>query len=94
MALQESDNMISIIHSANIKEDIQKYVYRKIKPECTTDYKKYMNGVDNADQYLALYPVIRKTVKWSKKLFFHFLQCTLVNTLLLLFCKSTFLQFM
>jgi hypothetical protein len=93
MALQESDNMISTIHSANIKKDIQKYGYRKIKPECTADYKKYMNGMDNVDQYLALYPVIRKTVKWPKKLFVHSLQCTLVNTFLL-FCKSTFLQFM
>lgn len=85
--------MISTIHSANIEEDKQKYGYRKIKPECTADYKKYMIGVDNADQYLALYPALRKTVKWLKKLLVHFLQCTLVNTFLL-FCKSTFLQFM
>jgi hypothetical protein len=42
---------------------------RKIKPECSVDYNKYLYGVDNADQYLALYPFIRRAVKWSRNLF-------------------------
>jgi hypothetical protein len=29
-----------------------------------------MDGVDTADQYLAYYPFIHKTVKWPKKAFF------------------------
>jgi hypothetical protein len=28
-----------------------------------------MHGVDTADQYLAFYPFIRKTVKWPKEAF-------------------------
>ena len=35
-----------------------------------------MHGVDTADQYLAYYPFIRKTVKWPKKV----LQCCLFNS--------------
>jgi hypothetical protein len=30
-----------------------------------------MHDDDNADQYLAYYPFIRKTVKWPKKVFFY-----------------------
>ena len=39
-----------------------------------------MHGVDTADQYLAYYPFIRKTVKWPKKVFFYLLQCCLFNS--------------
>jgi hypothetical protein len=34
-----------------------------MKPECVADYNTFMHGVDNADQYLALYPFIRKNDK-------------------------------
>jgi hypothetical protein len=39
-----------------------------------------MHGVDTADQYLAYYPFIRKTVKWPKKVFFYLLQYALFNS--------------
>jgi hypothetical protein len=46
----------------------------KKKPKCIIDYNTHMHGVDTADQYLAYYPFIRKTVKWPKKVFFYLLQ--------------------
>src|SRR5215469_15514917 len=50
----------------------------KKKPKCFIDYNNHnMHGVDTADQYLAYYPFIRKTVKWPKKVFFFLLQCCL-----------------
>jgi hypothetical protein len=36
--------------------------------------------VDTADQYLAYYPLIRKTVKWLKQVFFYLIQCCLFNS--------------
>jgi hypothetical protein len=42
----------------------------KMKPECVADYNAFMHGVDSAYQYLALHPIMRKTVKWAKKTFF------------------------
>jgi hypothetical protein len=33
------------------------------KPKCIVDYNTHMHGVDTADQYLAYYPFICKTVK-------------------------------
>jgi len=58
-----------------------------------------MHGVDTADQYLAYYPFIRKTVKWPKKIFFCLLQCCLFNSYVI-FSKNnpnsskSFLDFM
>ena len=38
-----------------------------------------MNGVDKMDQNLGYYPVIRKTVKWTKKFVMYMLQFTTFN---------------
>jgi len=71
----------------------------KKKLKCVIDYNTHMHGVDTADQYLAYYPFIRKTVKWPKKLFFHLLHCCLFNSYVTVSknnpnsCKS-FLDFM
>jgi hypothetical protein len=46
---------------------------RTKNPKCVADYNTQMRGVDTADQYLAYYPFIRKTVKWPKKVFFYLL---------------------
>jgi hypothetical protein len=52
-------NMDSTMHSANMTEVTEKFGRRKMKPE----YNTVMHGVNNADQYLVLYPFMRKTVK-------------------------------
>ena len=71
----------------------------KKKPKCIIDYNTHMHGVDTADQYLAYYPFICKTAKWSKKVFFYLLQCCLFNSYVTFSknnpnsCKS-FLDFM
>ena len=51
-----------------------------MKPKCVIDYNTYTHGVDTADQYLAYYPFICKTVKWPKKVFFYLLHCCLFNS--------------
>ena len=38
-----------------------------------------MKGVDRADQYLSYYSVLRKTVKWLKKVVLCLLNCALIN---------------
>jgi hypothetical protein len=63
-------NMISTMHSTDMTYVIDKYGRRKMKPGCVTDYNAFIQGVDNADQYLALHPFMRKTVKWPKKAIF------------------------
>jgi len=60
--------MISTLHTAEIIETISRRMgVAKKKPKCIIDYNTHMHSVDTADQYLAHYPFIRKTVKWPKK---------------------------
>ena len=40
---------------------------------------KFMKGVDRADQYLSYYSILRKTVKWSKKVVLYLLNCAIFN---------------
>ena len=62
--------MISTLHAAELIETTSRRMgVAKKKPKCVIDYNTHMHGVDTADQYLAHYPFICKTVKWPKKYF-------------------------
>ena len=74
-------NMISTLHTAEVIETTSRRTgVAKKKPKCIIDYNTHMHGADTADQCLAYYPFIRKTVKWPKKVFFYLLQCCLLNS--------------
>ena len=91
--------MISTLHTAEAIETSRQKGVAKKKPKCVIDYNTHMHGVDIADQYLAHYPFICKTVTWPKKVIFYLLQCCLFNSYVILSknnpnsCKS-FLDFM
>jgi len=92
--------MISTLHTAEVIETTSRQMgVAKKKPKCVIDCNTYMHGVDTADQYLAYYPFIHKTVKWPKKVFFYLLQCCLFDSYVTFSknnpnsCKS-FLDFM
>jgi len=92
--------MISTPHTAEVIEITSRRTgVAKKEPKCIIDYNTHMHGVNTADQYLAYYPFIRKTVKWPKKVFFCLLQCCLFNSYVTFSknnpnsCKS-FLDFM
>ena len=75
--------MISTIHDATIvnkgREDRKTNMEIK-KPYIVVQYNKFLKGVDRRDQYLSYYTVLRKTVKWSKKVVLYLLSCVLFNT--------------
>jgi len=74
-------NMISTLHTADVIETTSRRTgVAKNKPKFVIDYNTHLHGVDTVDQYLAHYPFIHKTVKWSKKVFFYLLQCCLFNS--------------
>jgi hypothetical protein len=77
-------HMISTIHDASMILTGKKY--RKIgdeikKPFCIVQYNNYMKGgVEEADQYLSYYSILRKTVKWNKKVGLDLINCGLFNS--------------
>ena len=48
-------------------------------PACEKDYNNHMGAVDKTDMLLSSVECVRKTVKWYKKLFFHFMDLSLIH---------------
>ncbi|GFN95292.1 PiggyBac transposase uribo1 [Plakobranchus ocellatus] len=48
------------------------------RPKISAEYNKNMGGVDKTDQLLQPYDGAKKSLKWTKKLFFHMLQMSFV----------------
>jgi len=42
-------------------------------------FNKFIKGIDRANQYPSFHSLLRKTVKWSKKVVLHLLNCVLSN---------------
>ena len=74
--------MISTIHDISVSDTGKKN--RKtgediVKPVCINQYNVHMKGVERADQYLSYYPILRKTMKWTKKVVLYLINCGLFN---------------
>jgi len=50
------------------------------EPYAVVQYNKLTKGIYRADQCLNFYTVLRKTVKWLKKVALYLLSCVLFNT--------------
>ncbi len=55
-----------------------------IKSAIVADYNRRMGHVDNADRMANSYTASCRTWKWTKKLFFHLLDASIVNSYILL----------
>jgi len=74
--------MISTIHETTIVNTGWKDKKTNMeikKPYAVAQYNKFMKGADRADKHLSFYSVLRKTVKWSKKVVLYLLNCVLSN---------------
>ena len=48
-------------------------------PPAVIDYISFMRGVDRGDQLIELYNAGKKSHKWWKRIFFHILECSILN---------------
>lgn len=84
-------SVCSTIHAAFAGDTVQ----RKVKeagvwiskdfpcPSPISHYNQHMGGVDLSDQLIQYYSAQRKTMRWYRKLFFHFLDIAATNAYLL-----------
>jgi len=54
-----------------------------IKPRVVEDYNSYMRFVDKSDRMVNSYGIACRTWKWTKKLFFHLTDMTILNKFLI-----------
>ena len=66
------------------------------KPHAVVEYNGNMGGVDKQDQLIEPYSCTRKTLKWTKNMFFHLMQMSACNAFIIAKkdgYSSTFLDF-
>ena len=72
---------LSSIHKANVidtrKRHRQGNVVRKLK--LIDDYDRYMGGVDKNDEMIGTYSCVTKSIKWTQKVAFHFIEEGVLN---------------
>ena len=74
--------MISTIHdvtTVNTERKDRKTNMEIKMPYAVDQYSKITEGVHRADQYLSYLSVLRKTVKWPKKVVLYLLNCALID---------------
>lgn len=75
-------NFLTTIHTGEI-QDSGKRDYRThdkiMKPDVVLDYTKHMRAIDKSDMQIGNIECLRKTTKWYKKLFFHFIDMAILN---------------
>ena len=77
--------ILSTIHQATelLTKKKDRHGNRIPKPVPVYEYTKYMSGVDLSDQYMSFHVALRKSMKWSRKLFFHLFNMVILNSYLL-----------
>lgn len=75
--------LLTNIHSPPVEGNFVDEYNNPIKPQVILDYNKHMGYVDKADRMANSYGISRKTWKWTKKLFFHLCDITILNAYLL-----------
>ena len=76
--------MLSSYHSAEFIETKRNDIKTRrpiLKPTVVVDYNRVMGAVDKTD--MILNSIIRKTLKWYKKLFFHMVNLSIYNAFML-----------
>ena len=72
--------MISTEHGDTMAKTTSKRGRELTKPKCVLEYNMHMKGVDQLDQNIQYYQTLRRSVKWTKKVFLWLVQVAIFNT--------------
>ena len=75
--------ILTNMHSPPVEGNFTDDSGHAIKPRVVEDYNAYMGFVDKSDRMVNSYGISRRTWKWTKKLFFHLTDMTILNAFLI-----------
>ena len=73
-------NILMNMHSSPLEGNFCDYQGQAVKPAIIQDYDRYVEYVDKSDHITNIYSIRRWTWKWTKKLFFHLLDHTILTS--------------
>ena len=75
--------ILTNMHAPPVEGNFTQESGQAIKPCVVEDYNAYMGSVDKSDRMVNSYGIARRTWKWTKKLFFHLTDMTILNAFLI-----------
>ena len=75
--------ILTNMHAPPVEGNFTDESGQAIKPRVVEDYNAYMGFVDKSDRMVNSYGIARRTWKWTKKLFFHLTDMTVLNAFLI-----------
>jgi len=70
-------------HAPPVEGNFTQESGQAIKPRAVEDYNVYMRFVDKSDRMVKSYGTARRTWQWTKKLFFHLIDMSILNAFLI-----------
>ena len=75
--------ILTNMHDLSVEVNFTQESGQALKPWVIEDYNAYMGCVDKSDRMVNSYGIARRTWKWTKKLFFHLTDMTILNAFLI-----------
>ena len=75
--------ILTNMHAPPVEGNFTQESGQAIRPHVVEDYNAHMGFVDKSDRMVNSYGISRRTWKWTKKLFFHLTDMTILNAFLI-----------
>ena len=83
--------MYVISNLVNVPEEVKRFRWdnkqekfiEEVYPNTIKLYSKYMRGVDLSNQLISYYEIDRRTYKWWKRIFFHLVDLSIINSFII-----------
>ena len=75
--------VLTNMHAPPVEGNFPDESGQAIRPRVVEDYNAHMGFVDKSDRMVNSYGIARRTWKWTKKLFFHLTDMTILNAFLI-----------
>jgi hypothetical protein len=82
--VEQNVHVLTNMHSPPLEGSFCDEHGKAMKPDIIQDYNRHMGYVDKSDHMTNSYSGSRQTWKWTKKLFFHLMDLTILNSFIIL----------